>query len=624
MFFSRKSSPSEVPFMAPSGAAGTAAVAAPKLDAAAPSAPGLAPGRDAPVAASLPGQRKTITSLDALPTVQALLTVGDRQVMRIPREFEYCLAAIETGPKKAAILYDTSVSTKDAFRLVLQQLRNKLTTSGYVFERGGDYPCSTDVIKLLLDDHISRHGGSDSSGDPTLVRSHARERFLNWLDIAVREGATDLHVQVVGGGRALVQIRVGGELENLRDERNGVYTELEAMEAMAWPFNSGSSKGSNSSSQWDAGRNLYCMTLPRAIGNQQISLRYQSLRGYQGPKMIARLLNSDVNAPTLTYEQLGYAESQRKLMLEVANMPAGFVIFSGVTGSGKTTTLKTFVESHPGNGTMSIYSMEDPVEYPMRGVHQITLQRDVADDAASSRAYNETVASLMRADPDMVIIGEIRDGATARAGQQIVETGHMALGTVHAHLASGIVPRLTNKEIGMSRDVLTNPNILSLLAYQALVPKLCPHCSFDAKNALESASEHDLNEGGDSSQYWHLQELLDCVRSRFKLGTDTLRFRNPHGCDKCNGRGTKGVTVVAELVLPYRRWLEFTREGRDYEAMVHYRQGSDGHFDTPDMKGKTIFEHTLYKAIRGWVDPRQCERFDGFRRFEIAPKLRGA
>ena len=90
------------------------------------------------------------------------------------------------------------------------------------------------------------------------------------------------------------------------------------------------------------------------------------------------------------------------------------------------------------------------------------------------------------------------------------------------------------------------------------------------------------------------------------------------------GQFPTGVTVVAELVLPYRRWLEFTREGRDYEAMVHYRQGSDGHFDTPDMKGKTIFEHTLYKALRGWVDPRQCERFDGFRRFEIAPKLRGA
>jgi type II secretory ATPase GspE/PulE/Tfp pilus assembly ATPase PilB-like protein len=568
-------------------------------------------------------QRRLIERLDELPTVQSLLTAGERQVMRLPREFEHSLAAIEIGPKRAAILYEPTISTKQPFRLVFQQLRHKLATSGYTFEAGGDYPCKGEVIKLLLDDFLSRNGGAEISGDPTLVRSHARERFLAWLDIAVREGATDLHVQVVGGSRALVQIRVGGELENLRDDRNGVYTELEAMEAMAWPFNSGASKGSNSSSQWDQSRNLYCMTLPRTVGHQQITLRYQSLRGYHGPKMIARLLNSDVNAPTLTYEQLGYAESQRKMFLEVANMPAGFVIFAGVTGSGKTTTMKTFVESHPGNGSMAMYSMEDPVEYPMRGVHQITLQRDVGDEASSNRTYSETVASLMRADPDIVIVGEIRDSATARAGQQIVETGHMSLGTVHAHLASGIVPRLTNREIGMSRDVLTNPNMLSLLAYQALVPKLCPHCSLDAKNGLESASEHDMREGGDSSQYWHMQELLDCVKTRFQLGTETLRFRNPNGCEHCAGRGTKGVSVVAELVLPYRRWLEYTRSGRDYEAMVHYRQGSDGDFASPDMKGKTIFEHTFYKALRGQVDPRQCERFDGFRRFEIAPKLRG-
>jgi general secretion pathway protein E len=592
----------------------------------APIADSQAQTAEAPVASEptpTPAPRapaKLITKLDELPRIQNMLTSGERQVMRLSPEFLHSLAAIETGTNRAAILYDPVAQSKPAFRLVIGQLRNKLATGGYSV--GPDVPCRSEVIKLLTDDFLSRNAGAEISGDPTQVRSHARERFLGWLDVAVREGATDLHVQVVGGSRAQVQIRVGGELENLRDDRNGVYTELEAMEAMAWPFNSGSSKGSNSSSQWDSGRNLYCMTLPRAVKDQQITLRYQSLRGYHGPKMIARLLNSDVNAPTLTYEQLGYAESQRKLMLEVANMPAGFVIFSGVTGSGKTTTLKTFVESHPGNGSMAIYSMEDPVEYPMRGVHQITLQRDVGDEEASNRAYAETVASLMRADPDIVIIGEIRDSATARAGQQIVETGHMALGTVHAHLASGIVPRLTNKEIGMSRDVLTNPNILSLLAYQALVPLLCPHCCFNAGDAMKSAAEHDCRVGGDASQYWHLKELLESVEERFKLSTETFRFRNPAGCEHCGNRGTKGVTVVAELVLPYRRWLEFTREGRDYEAMVHYRQGSDGKFDSPDMKGKTIFEHTLYKAFRGLVDPRQCERFDGFKRFEIAPKLR--
>ncbi|MFX8031949.1 ATPase, T2SS/T4P/T4SS family, partial [Acinetobacter baumannii] len=91
-------------------------------------------------------------------------------------------------------------------------------------------------------------------------------------------------------------------------------------------------------------------------------------------------------------------------------------------------------------------------------------------------------------DPDAVFIGEIRDRASASAAQQIVETGHMSMGTVHAHLVSGIIPRLTNDQIGMSRQVLTAPNMLSLLVYQALGPKNCPHCSLGFREVLDGDS----------------------------------------------------------------------------------------------------------------------------------------
>src|SRR5690606_30875448 len=144
----------------------------------------------------------------------------------------------------------------------------------------------------------------------------------------------------------------------------------------------------------------------------------------------------------------------------------GFVIFSGITGSGKTTTLKTFIETHPANAKAAFYSIEDPVEYPLANVHQINLQRDLIDRVGSAAKYSEVVAALMRADPDGVLMGEIRDPASAIAGQQIVVTGHMAAATVHAHLLSGIVPRLTDEEIGMSRQTVTNPNVLTLLVYQ--------------------------------------------------------------------------------------------------------------------------------------------------------------
>lgn len=580
--------------------------------------------------ADLRPQRNVIEQLDQLPAYSALLTIGSRALMKLPPEVEGVLAAVEIGPRRANILYCQAAANSKtrgaALRSAVSALRTKLLASGYSLTDGGELAVKAEVIKRLQEDHYAKHGGSGGLVD-TKVRSNARQRFLSWLEIAVRERATDIHVQVTAA-RTIVQMRVDGELEVLRDARNGTYTESEGLEAIAWPFNSNSSKGSNSSAQWDPTRNLYCMTEPRTVGNTSVVLRYQSLRGYLGPKMIARILNVDLQAPTLSYEQLGYAPSQRRLLQDVANMPSGFVLFAGVTGSGKTTTLKTFVETHPGQGAMAMYSIEDPVEYPLRGVHQIVLQRDLMDVEGSSRQYNETVASILRSDPDVVIVGELRDLASARAGQQIVETGHMALGTVHAHLMSGIIPRLTNEEVGMHRDVLTNPNMLSALVYQALVPKLCPHCSLTYEDALKQAGEgpstavefDDMPAVRDRDEAQQIREAVQAIDGRFKAPTAGLRFRNYCGCSHCGSRGTRGVTVVAEMMMPDRKWLELTRAGQDYEALMYYRESSDGRFDTPDMTGKTVLEHTLFKSLDGSVDPRNCQRFDSLRRFDVAPR----
>lgn len=570
---------------------------------------------DQPMAASL---AQVIDNYQHVPTHSTILTLGPRAIQRLPKVYEDRIMAIELGPRRVAILFDPLLSNDVQARGVITSLRLKLTGDGYAFDRA-DLQCTSEVLRRMVVDFKQRNGGNETS-DVNKQKSEAKDRFMGWMETAVKEGATDLHVQVVGG-RGIIQLRVDGELEMLRDSAGGVVTEREALESMAWPFNSGATRGSNSSSQFEANRNLYCMTEPMAVGHKKVSLRYQSLRGSQGPKMIARLLNADTAAPTLTYQQLGYSKSMQRQMLDVANTPSGFVLFAGVTGSGKTTTLKTFVETHPGNGSMAFYSLEDPVEYIMRGVHQIVMQRDVADKAGSVRMYNETVAGLMRADLDACIVGEIRDSATAGAGQQIVETGHMALGTVHAHLIPGIIPRLTNEEVGMSRDVLTNPNMLTLLAYQALVPKLCPKCCFGFQAALDLAKIADDAAPGTSFEGVHLSELVKSVDSRFKLPIEGLRFKNPEGCSACSNRGTKGVTVVAEMIMPDRQWLTFSRQGMDYEAMVSYRMKSDRRFDTEEMDGKTIFEHTLYKALMGGVDPRQCERFDSFSRFELHPEL---
>lgn len=402
--------------------------------------PGDPPG--APITRTPEGpEQRLIEKLEDVPTSQGLLTVGARAVFKMPRELETSLVVIERGPKRAAILYDPDPKRAPQIKAQMPSLRAKLIGDGYAIERG-EFPCRGTILRLLVESYVARSG---TDGNETAnVISRSKTLFLSWLEIAVREGATDIHIEIKNDN-AMVFLRVDGELERLKDDSGGFYTALEGTNAMAYPFNSLSNKGTNSGANWSKDQNLYCMTEPRAIGGKQISLRYQGLKGYSGPKVICRLLNTDPNAPTLTYAQLGYSPDQRQTMLDVANIPSGFVLFAGVTGSGKTTSLKTFIETHPGNGSMAFYSIEDPVEYPLKGVHQIVIQRDVSDKAGSLRAYQEVVASLMRADPDAVSIGEIRDTAGASAGQSIVETGHMALGTVHAHLITGIIPRLTNE-----------------------------------------------------------------------------------------------------------------------------------------------------------------------------------
>jgi general secretion pathway protein E len=554
---------------------------------------------------------------EQVPQHHGVLTSGDtRSIIRIPKHLEYALAVIEIGAKRVAILYDPEAPSKEIADL-LKDLRNKLTVEGYQIDRG-EMACRPAVIKMVVDEY--RAALELDSDDGSAVHSRARELWERIVELAARAGATDIHAQLVKA-KGHVKIRVHGELEPLPDGQSGVYSAKLLEAAFGWGFTNGAESDSNSDSLYHAKSNLYAMIKPRAIDGKQVGLRYQSIVGGYGPKVVCRLLNTDTDAPTRTYDELGYSPSHIALLLEAARTPSGMILFAGVTGSGKTTSQKTFIETHPGNGTSAFYSIEDPIEYPLRGVHQIPLQRDLLDKVGSAAKYAEVIAGLMRADPDGVLLGEIRDAASAMAAQQIVQTGHMASATVHAHLVTGILPRLTDDEIGMSRQVITNPNMLSLLAYQALVPVLCPHCRINGTDNSELTHvRHGSVESATSGKPDALNYIFKNLEKRFNLGRELFNFRRHGGCGRCNQRGTIDLTVVAEMTIPDRTWLTLIREDRDYDALTHYRASSDGRFDSDDMTGKTVFEHTLFKAMMGNVDPRECERFDSFSRFEITKR----
>jgi len=558
------------------------------------------PERDEAAEARMPSSRETQVRVDVLahfhqlPSYQALLTVGAEAVYQLPGLLHEKLIALDCGARQACIVRATMpAADKLALDATVKAVKGALRARG--FGVSGELVAEPHLLREIL-----RNAGASGKGG---AKGGPMQLFERWVALAVPTGATDLHIEV-RGNVGVVRIRVDGRVEPLPDGQAGRYSRKEVVDAIAAGYNS--TRKGNNVSQYAADQFVDCMIdldLPGTAGQ----LRYQNVKGRLGPKTVVRILRTgDDNR--IRFDAAGYAPSHQRLLRLAGRAGKGIVLLSGVTSSGKSTSLKSFIETLPGLEHKAFYTVEDPIEYEIAGAHQIEVLRDIANDDETRRRYAEVMRALMRSDPDGVMLGEIRDKLTALFALQIAETGHLAMGTVHAHLISNIIPRLTNDQIGVSRQALTGPNILNLLVYQALVPKLCRCCALPTSAALRIDPD--------------AREIEEVLRRRFGLATAGLKWTRPEGCAACQGRGTFGKTIVAEMLQPDRVWLRHVRNNDDDAALQHFRSASNRQFESADMTGKTVFEHALYKALQGEIDVRNCEEFDGFERFEILPRER--
>lgn len=525
-----------------------------------------------------------------VPRFLRVITSGERALYLLSPADAKHLVVIELSGRKAALIASPAGSEN---KVLIESVRGALIANRFADIVTATAPDS--VIAEIYAAAVATEAGNGGSrnGNPYMGTVH------QWIEYAVINRASDIHIET-RGSVGKVRYRIDGEVEEMRTTDKGTYAANFVEKCMGALFNNEQQRKSGSGSIFEPTSNLYCMVPYSEIPGHTLKLRYQSIKGNDGPKTVLRLLPINENARSLSFEELGYEQTQQDLWRMAMNTPSGAVLIAGVTGSGKSTTQKTFIELNPNAPFSAIYTVEDPVEYPIKHTHQIPLQRDLGNPTESARMYAETIAALVRADPDIVMLGEIRDRYSASAAQQMTETGHMALGTVHAHLLSGIVPRLVNPEIGMNREVLTAPNMLTLLVYQALVPRLCTHCAHETEEAEELFPD--------------VAEVAHHIRS-LGLDASSFRWKRLGGCDHCGKRGTVGQTVVAEMLMPDEDWLRPIRESRDADAVEVYRSRSDRDLTSSNMDGKTVFEHTLLKAYRGHVDARQCSRFDNFNRF---------
>lgn len=336
-------------------------------------------------------------------------------------------------------------------------------------------------------------------------------------------------------------------------------------------------------------------------GNERslkLKLRYNSMPMLGGFDVVMRLLRLEDGGETLPLPELGYEESQREDLVLATKMPIGAIVVSGVTGSGKSTTLKALVELDKNRHLRKTYSLEVPVEYKMFMVSQAIVRQSVSAEDSGS-AFVPYMRGLMRMDPDVIMVGEIRDQSTGKFARAMIESGHQLMTTVHAGSALGTIGRLASEAIGIPRDFLAERQTLAALVYQALVPTLCPECKLKAVSVMPP-------------------RRLDLLERKFLLDPYSVCVANPTGCPNCQGMGISGQTVAAEIVMPTSEMRQAILDNQSVKLEHIWREQRCSGFDDPDMHGKTAFEHGLYKVSQGLVDPIEVERaFSPMESYEV-------
>lgn len=260
------------------------------------------------------------------------------------------------------------------------------------------------------------------------------------------------------------------------------------------------------------------------LDNEHIDVRVSVLPTAFGESVVMRLLMGSSTAITL--EQLGLRGRAFKLLEENINRPNGMLLTSGPTGSGKTTTLYAIIMKLNQPDT-KIITLEDPVEYSLPGINQSQI------DWSKGYTFAKGLRSMLRQDPDIVMVGEIRDLETAETSIQAALTGHLVLSTIHTNDAIGVIPRLMSMG---TKPYLLAP-ALNLMMAQRLVRKICPHCITDdvldaerMERIRKTLAEIPPNSG----------EHADASKP--------MAFKKGKGCEACKGLGYKGRIGIFEVI----------------------------------------------------------------------------
>ncbi len=313
--------------------------------------------------------------------------------------------------------------------------------------------------------------------------------------------------------------------------------------------------------------------------NNKIDVRTSTLPTTWGESVVMRILNPD--AIKFEFSNLGFRPSAlEKLKIEITK-PHGMIITTGPTGSGKTTTLYAILQklNKPG---VKIITLEDPVEYKLKGINQSQI------NPSKEYTFASGLKSILRQDPDIVMVGEIRDLDTAQTAIQASLTGHLLLSTIHTNDAAGAIPRFISMGV---KPFLLAPSVNAILG-QRLARKLCNKCKIPTKL--------------DDATMTRVKELITAIPENSgeeKPDISKLNFFTGKGCPECNGTGYSGRIGLYEILIKDKMIEEFILSQKISEYAVREAAAKQGMI--------TMAQDGILKALDGLTSIEEVKRITG-------------
>ncbi len=294
-----------------------------------------------------------------------------------------------------------------------------------------------------------------------------------------------------------------------------------------------------------------------------------------GETIVLRVL--DPKTISLDLSKVGFSKEDEDLVTKNLKRPNGMILVTGPTGSGKTTTLYAFLQS-VSNSEVKVITIEDPIEYHLAGIQQTQVDEKVGYD------FKNGLRSLLRQDPDILLIGEIRDLETAEIAMNASLTGHIVFSTLHTNSAAGAIPRLI--DLGVKPQII-GPSLNMIIA-QRLVRRLCDKCK-----------EKYVPEGEIKEKF---ESFIASLPSRIdRSGYSEIYLYRPKGCPECR-KGYKGRIGIFEL-------LEINK---DFEILIHKETSTVELERAVSEKGfVTMQQDGLLKILAGTTDLDEVERITG-------------